>query len=331
MEQILELFSETQKNILSYLLLDDIENLSKEPDLFLKFPKAFEIACQNDSINIVKFFWRLGVPMDMSFLPLLCVQGQYNLVKFLMTNYSIKNIDWISLVVCACKSGNIQLVKYLLHLGFEYSNCTAICTAACQGHVEIVKLLLSLGADMYCNNNFIFRVACEKGYVGILQLLKQTGFNYNNDQSVGLSLAAMNGKNECIEFLSLNEVDIKSDNHAAFYFAVKGDKAETLQFLIRLINEDIDYKILLQFVEKVKETTNLYPVKCGFIVKNKLKIDDFPLDIVTSNECPVCFKGGNIILSCRHNICVECYFSLKFKTCPVCRYEIDEKLIKKKI
>jgi hypothetical protein len=75
MEQILDLVSETQKNILSSLIMDDKENLikimQKEPNLFLQFPKAFEIASQNDSIDIIKFFWRLGIQVDMSFLPLL--------------------------------------------------------------------------------------------------------------------------------------------------------------------------------------------------------------------------------------------------------------------
>ena len=336
MEQILELLSETQKNILSYLMVDDKENfiklMGKEPDLLLKFPKAFEVACQNDSINIVKFFWRLGVQIDMSFLPLLCMRGQYDLVKFLMTHYSVSNVDWIPLFSCACKSGNIELVHYLKNLGFNSTenSILAICGAASEGHVEIVDLLLSMGLDMHCNNNYISRVACEKGYVEILQLLSDKRFEFNNDQSVGLSLASMHGQNKCIKFLSDHGVDVKSDNHAAFYFAIKGDEAHTLEYLIELTNGSVDYEILLEFVEKVKETTDLYPTKCGFIIKNKLKLDDFPLDIITNDECPVCLEESKIILSCRHNMCVECYYSLTAKKCPVCRYTIDENLIKRK-
>uniref|UniRef100_A0A6C0KUJ9 RING-type domain-containing protein n=1 Tax=viral metagenome TaxID=1070528 RepID=A0A6C0KUJ9_9ZZZZ len=339
MEQILEFLTESGKNILSYCISDDKENfvklIQKQPEL-LNFPRIYEIACQHRSINLVKHFWRFGLPIDLFIIPVLCLQGQLDMVKFFTINYDISKVNWVPLITCASKSGNLELVKYLIYLGFDptENENSAIRTAAFEGHYDIVKFLLNFGVDINCNKNYIFRIACEHGHVELVELLLENNFDLLADKSVGMSLAAINGRNEVLQILALKGLDLRSDNFAAFYFAIKSDKLETLTFLIDLVGEEhVKYEIILGFIEKVKKITEQDPINCRLFLQSKLKIlstIEFPLDILPSDVCPVCFQPVSLILSCRHSICLSCFQSLRDKNCPLCRYPIDKNLIKRK-
>ena len=339
MEEILEFFTKPGKDILSCCVMDDKENfiklVQKNPQL-INFPRMYEIACQNDSVNLVKYLWRFGLPIDIFILPALCLRGQLNMVIFFLINYDISKVNSISLLTCASSSGNLELVQYLVNFGFEASENenSAICVAALRGHYDIVKYFIHLGYDVHLNKNYLFRVACENGFLEIVNLLLENNFDFNSDQSIGVCLAAFHGHNNIIKLLFENGLDLFDDNFVAFYFAIKADNIDTLSFLIKLTEDKgINYETILQFTEKVKNSTGEYPFNCRLYIQTKLNINntiDFPLDNVPSDDCPVCFNRSSLILSCRHSICVSCYQSLKDLKCPVCRYQIDKNLIKRK-
>ena len=57
--------------------------------------------------------------------------------------------------------------------------------------------------------------------------------------------------------------------------------------------------------------------------------DQIPQAIEISKECNVCRENVHLILlPCQHTVCHECLSKIEGK-CPVCRHEIDMKLMKK--
>ena len=83
----------------------------------------------------------------------------------------------------ACKNGNIDLVKKLLSYGADVNaknndGWTPLHYASRNGHTEIVKLLLEHGVDVNCKNNNGYtplHLASEKRHTEIVNLLKQNG------------------------------------------------------------------------------------------------------------------------------------------------------------
>lgn len=61
-------------------------------------------------------------------------------------------------------------------------------------------------------------------------------------------------------------------------------------------------------------------------------IDELCKDVKIENECPICFNDiivryVNICNDDRHSICVNCYYNLLRKTCPICRIGENEESI----
>ena len=83
----------------------------------------------------------------------------------------------------ACKSGHIDLVKKMLSYGADVNaknngGNTPLHLASYEGYTEIVKLLLEHGADVNAKNNYgetSLYWASSNGYSAIVKLLKQHG------------------------------------------------------------------------------------------------------------------------------------------------------------
>lgn len=106
----------------------------------------------------------------------------------------------------ACRKGNLEKVKKLVSLGANvkqaYVYIYPISIASCNGHLSIVKYLVSEGADPKVDNNISIRWASESGYLEIVKYLYSIGCDptdYNNDT---IYMASREGHLETVKFLA---------------------------------------------------------------------------------------------------------------------------------
>ena len=143
-------------------------------------------------------------------------QGNYDLVVKLVSKYNanihLVDKDYITALMEACRSGNVQLVEFLLKHGAKVeetasSGVTALWLAAGEGHLEIVKLLLNHGGD--ANNArsdgiTALMVASAGGHVDVVEELLRAGAIADAKDSVGLTAlinAAENGTVPLVKLL----------------------------------------------------------------------------------------------------------------------------------
>ena len=92
-----------------------------------------------------------------------------NIKKFVLTN---ENLWW------ACTDGgHLEIVKYLVSLGADIraAGDYAVRWASENGHLETVKYLVSVGADIRAENDLAVRWASENGHLEIVKYLVSVG------------------------------------------------------------------------------------------------------------------------------------------------------------
>src|SRR5690606_34115855 len=79
-----------------------------------------------------------------------------------------KNPEYI--VAYAASNGHLEVVKYLVGLGADIhaNNEYALRWAAENGHLEMVKYLVGLGADIHVDNEQALRGAAESGHLEVV-------------------------------------------------------------------------------------------------------------------------------------------------------------------
>jgi Ankyrin repeats (3 copies) len=77
----------------------------------------------------------------------------------------------------SCHAGQLDLVKYLVSVGADSHarNDFAVQYASANGHLEVVKYLVSLGADIRADNNTAVRWAIRGGHPEVVQYLVSLG------------------------------------------------------------------------------------------------------------------------------------------------------------
>lgn len=141
-----------------------------QPDMILDdtWETPLLVAASNGFLEIVKLLLARGANPNMSdkygWSPLSCVQvkGFLDIVKVLEEHGATYAADeGPRLLNNAAEHGNLEGVKYLieekgvpLDQQTGYSGWTPLHSAACGGHIEVVRYLLSRGADPYKKHKF---------------------------------------------------------------------------------------------------------------------------------------------------------------------------------
>jgi hypothetical protein len=80
-----------------------------------------------------------------------CKKGDFPLVKYLLNNYEIRYTRKL-LLEESCKGGNLELVKLFFDCNHQDLN-SLLCEASHYGHLDVVKYLVSKGADIKANKS----------------------------------------------------------------------------------------------------------------------------------------------------------------------------------
>lgn len=97
------------------------------------------------------------------------------------------------------KSGNINRVIELVENGVDINN--TLCYASENGNIDLIKILIGLGADINKDSNRPLRWALNNGKIEAAKLLIEYGADINSGNGWVLDQASSNGQYESVKFL----------------------------------------------------------------------------------------------------------------------------------
>ena len=151
------------------------------------------------------------------------------------------------IMLAACKTPFLDIVRTIHQFGGnvnakekeEYGFTALMRTAGEKGNLEMVKYLVSNGADIKAKNNkdgTALMWAAKSGNIETVKYLVSNGADIkakNNKDGTALMWAAKSGNIETVKFLVSNGADIKAkteNGKAALQFAVKKEVSDYLLF-----------------------------------------------------------------------------------------------------
>jgi len=160
-----------------------------------------------------------------------CKKGRLDLVMVAINNRNVTD-DNCYYLYTAVEGGNLEVVKYLVSQGADIrtGDDSSVKSACWNGRLEILKYLVSRGADIHAGNDSSVRQASIKGHLEVVKYLVSQGADIHAGNTV--EWASQKGHLEVVKYLVDMGADIHSnDDHAVRYASAQGH-LEVIKYLV---------------------------------------------------------------------------------------------------
>lgn len=242
--------------------------------------------------------------------------GHLDVVKYLVehgadTNEYYGNEDSL---ISAAKKGHLEVVQYMLnqrkHSGWpNYEVCInqALVTGAQSGRLQIVQYLVEHGADIHTDDDGPLRWSATHQELEVVKYLVDHGADIHACDDWALARCAQDGLLDMVKYLVEQGANIHAlDDKALRVSAIEGH-IDIVQYLVEhganvYAAEQITNIDVLNYLHKDNQNT-----KCP-VCRHYSIPPPFPIDITTSDNCPVCMTNmnGPYVFSCGHLVCSDC-------------------------
>ena len=146
------------------------------------------------------------------------------------TKVSVSQADIIS----ASQNGHLEIVQILLSSGANVhaKNDEALKWASINGRLEVVLVLLSAGADVHVDDDYPLQLASSNGHVEVVRVLLSAGANVHVDDNYALRSASRHGHLEVVRVLLSPGADVHADNDYALRLASRYGYLEVVRVLL---------------------------------------------------------------------------------------------------
>lgn len=129
-------------------------------------------------------------------------------------------IDQSKALITSAEQGHLQIVKFLITQGADVNTNVGfpLIQSAKYGHLEIVKFLVEQGAIININNNYAIKWAAQYGHLEIVKYLVSMGANFEVNNNCAFRLATESGHTQVVEYLVSISKKIKTNNCYSRYF-----------------------------------------------------------------------------------------------------------------
>lgn len=134
----------------------------------------------------------------------LVTNGDLDKIKVAVRNSNGYNKDNINFYMSlACKSGNLESVKYFFEKGADvhYQDDCCLYEACVNNHIEIMKYLIENGADVNSDKNRCLSHAGTNGNLDITVLLVENGADISQEDYFIIYLADYYKKTKIVDYL----------------------------------------------------------------------------------------------------------------------------------
>ena len=125
----------------------------------------------------------------------------------------------------ASANGHLEVVKYLVEMGanFRVEDEEPVRFASFYDHLEVVKYLVEKGADFRARGNWAILSASELGNLEIVKYLTEKGADFRAEDDYAVKMASANGHLEVVKYLVEKGADFRAlDNYAVRYASFNG-------------------------------------------------------------------------------------------------------------
>lgn len=151
-------------------------------------------------------------------------------------------------MIVSVRSGNIDMVRLLVKLGADIntSHGMPLRTAAGKGMFHISKLLIDMGADKNTFND-AFLNAVSSGHVTTTKLLLDNGVDVHYSDEYALYIASNSGFDDVVSLLLDNGANIEANYGMALRGAMSNNKFTTVKLLLdRGVRQSLINTVLLE-------------------------------------------------------------------------------------
>ena len=106
-----------------------------------------------------------------------------------------------------------------------------LCRASENGHLEVVRYLHEVGAELNARNDEPLCRACERGHLHVVQYLQRNGVRLGARDNEPLSRACEGGHLDVVRYLHQNGVRLNARNNEAICRACDGGHVEIVRYL----------------------------------------------------------------------------------------------------
>jgi len=134
-------------------------------------------------------------------LGLICELGNIKAIKHIIFHIRTRAIQ--TAFETSARNGHVSVVKYLISIGANIHDDDdhALRQSAYRGKMSVVKYLVSIGADVHAYNDAAVRYSAESGCLGIVKYLVSIGANINAHDDYALRWSAFFGNLNMVKYL----------------------------------------------------------------------------------------------------------------------------------
>ena len=145
-------------------------------------------------------------------------------------------------IIWASHNGHLDVIKFLFSIDADIhtDNVCAVTLAGGKGHLDVVKFLFSVGADIGAHNGYAIRWTSHNGHLEVVKFLVSVGADAHVCDYEAFILASRNGHLEVVKFLVSVGANIHSHNDYAIKWASRNGHLDVVKFLISK-GADIQY------------------------------------------------------------------------------------------
>ena len=184
----------------------------------------------------------------------------------LATGYKMLDSEAEKAIEIAIRNQNIEILKILLSYGANFKNISSkhFRNTVILGNYELTKFLLENGIN---KDERALSIACDNGYDDIVKLLLDYGYDPNYNKSAPFILACMKCKQvSTIKKLVAKGARIRARKNLALKMAVRYSTYPIVDYLIDIgaNPKRVDKKDLMRASEEIKELINKSKRKNSF-------------------------------------------------------------------
>ena len=139
-----------------------------------------------------------------------------------------------AMLVEFAEQGSLKGVSMMLSRGADIhaQNDFVLFDTSRYGHLEVVKYLIENGADVHARDDEALRYASLNGHLEVVRYLTEQGANIHADDDLALIWASLKGHLEVVKYLVEKGADIHARNDEALRMASKKDHLDVVKYLV---------------------------------------------------------------------------------------------------
>ena len=143
-------------------------------------------------------------------------------------NKEYNNFNIYSEIINLRYSSGDLIIKLNEKINFE----DALRFSAAQGRLEVVKYLISCGANIHANNDQAFRFSAENGHLEVVKVLIESGADIHTYDDYALRWSAIYGYLEIVKVLIESGANIHACNDQVFQWSTDNGHLEVVKYLV---------------------------------------------------------------------------------------------------